>query len=92
MNDNLFQVGLFYIAMTAVMRMAHEAGGHRQAAVHEERPGAQLPLAPSTVETCSTAGGELSPEKIEEIKRRELRRYREAQDKKWRNWAKAMSR
>ena len=55
-------------------------------------PQAQLPLAPSTVETCSATGGELSPEKIEEIKRRELRRYQEAQDKKWRNWAKAMSR
>lgn len=28
--------------------------------------------------------------KLEEIKKRELRRYKEAQDKKWTNWLEAM--
>jgi len=32
------------------------------------------------------------PEKIEQIKRKELRRFREAQDKKWQNWFKGISR
>lgn len=31
------------------------------------------------------------PEKIEKIKRRERRRFREAQDKKWANWLTSMS-
>ena len=32
------------------------------------------------------------PEKIEAIKKEELRRFRMAQDKKWRNWLKAVLR
>ena len=32
------------------------------------------------------------PEKIEEIKKRELRRFKMAQDKKWRNWLESVSR
>ena len=32
------------------------------------------------------------PEKIETIKRRERRRFRETQDKKWRNWLNSVSR
>lgn len=31
------------------------------------------------------------PERIEAIKKKELRRYRQAQDKKWRNWIKSVS-
>lgn len=31
-------------------------------------------------------------EKVSEIKRRELRRFRDAQDKKWRNWIESVSR
>jgi hypothetical protein len=31
------------------------------------------------------------PERIKRIKRRELNRYKEAQDKKWRNWLKKVS-
>ena len=31
------------------------------------------------------------PEKIERIKRRERRRFREAQDRKWENWLDSMS-
>jgi len=32
------------------------------------------------------------PEKIEEIKSRELKRFKKAQDKKWSNWLDAASR
>ena len=32
------------------------------------------------------------PEKIEAIKRRERRRFRETQDKKWANWLSSVSR
>jgi hypothetical protein len=32
------------------------------------------------------------PERIAEIKRRELRQFKEAQDKKWRNWIESVSR
>jgi hypothetical protein len=32
------------------------------------------------------------PERIEQIKKKELRRYKVAQDKKWRNWLEAVSR
>ncbi len=32
------------------------------------------------------------PEKIAEIKKRELKRFKEAQDKKWRNWTDSVSR
>jgi hypothetical protein len=32
------------------------------------------------------------PERIAEIKKRELRRFEEAQDKKWRNWIESVSR
>ena len=32
------------------------------------------------------------PERIEQIKRRELRRYKAAQDKKWQNWMEKVSR
>ena len=32
------------------------------------------------------------PEKIETIKKRERRRFRETQDKKWRNWLNSVSR
>ena len=32
------------------------------------------------------------PERIEEIKKRELKRFRETQDKKWRNWLESVSR
>jgi len=34
----------------------------------------------------------LSDEKLNEIKRRELRRFKDAQDKKWRNWIESVSR
>jgi len=33
-----------------------------------------------------------APERIEEIKKRELKRFRETQDKKWRNWLESVSR
>ena len=32
------------------------------------------------------------PERIAEIKKRERRRFEEAQDKKWRNWIESVSR
>jgi hypothetical protein len=32
------------------------------------------------------------PEKIAEIKKRELKRFKAAQDKKWRNWTESVSR
>jgi len=32
------------------------------------------------------------PERIAEIKRRELRRFEKAQDKKWKNWLESVSR
>ena len=32
------------------------------------------------------------PERIEQIKRRELRRFKAAQDKKWQNWLEKVSR
>ena len=32
------------------------------------------------------------PERIARIKKRELRRFREAQDKKWKNWIESVSR
>lgn len=32
------------------------------------------------------------PDKIEEIKKRELRRFKMAQDRKWRNWLESVSR
>lgn len=31
------------------------------------------------------------PERIEAIKKEELRRFKEAQDKKWKNWLEAVS-
>jgi len=31
------------------------------------------------------------PERIEAIKRRELRRFKQAQDKKWQNWLESVS-
>ena len=31
------------------------------------------------------------PERVERIKKKELRRFREAQDKKWRNWLEEVS-
>lgn len=36
--------------------------------------------------------GEMFPsDRIEEIKKRELRRFEEAQDKKWKNWLESVS-
>jgi hypothetical protein len=32
------------------------------------------------------------PERIERIKKKELRRFRETQDKKWQNWLEGVSR
>lgn len=32
------------------------------------------------------------PEKVAEIKKRELRRFKASQDKKWRNWFESVSR
>ena len=37
-------------------------------------------------------GEVFSPERIEGIKKRELKRFREAQDKKWRHWLDSVSR
>lgn len=31
------------------------------------------------------------PERMEKIKRRELRRYKQAQEKKWKNWMESVS-
>ena len=36
--------------------------------------------------------GLFPPERIEEIKKRELKRFKEAQDRKWRNWLESVSR
>ena len=90
------------VALALVARACYEASKPPKSkgsseGVLEMAPRAQPPGGCGRNLTSSEAGdsveGELSPSlapQVREWKRRELRRYGEAQEKKWRKWTEAM--
>lgn len=65
-------------------------------ALGERRQKAATDLKPMVMASDAIVNDKLralfSRERIEAIKRKEMRRFKQAQDKKWRNWLEAVSR
>ena len=60
--------------------------------LRQPRVGAAKDTSPGAISPTKPAFDEMfPPERIKAIKRKELRRFREAQDKKWENWRKAVA-
>ena len=81
---------LQWIVALALLRTAYEAGsmGESRHDVMTEKQNNVMTLEPCVNPRLKDL---FPPEKIAEIKRRELRRYKLAQEKKWDNWMEKVS-
>lgn len=60
--------------------------------LRQPRVGAAKDTSPGAISPTRPAFDDMfPPERIKAIKRKELRRFKEAQDKKWGNWRKAVA-
>jgi hypothetical protein len=75
------------MVMAVMLRVSYESARPRQRSSTVEQGVDEFLV--SSNPTTATAIAE--PPWLEEVKEKELRRYEEAQDRKWRNWLEAMS-
>lgn len=85
MNELLSKLTAFCVlALSARLAL----GEHRQKAATDLKP---MVMASDAI-VNDKLRALFSRERIEAIKRKEMRRFKQAQDKKWRNWLEAVSR
>ena len=82
---------LEFIIMMALVRVGYETA---EATERRDNSTNQTSAHLSTFETVANRGlrDMFPPERIAEIKKKELQRYHQAQKKKWDNWIEAVSR